>query len=409
MKNVSLGIVIACLVGSALQAYAQPPLPKEVQADMLVGRIEAAVEAGNAGEALASLAEYRKLGAKMPSALLYLEGRLAAISKDYLRSQRVILQYLSLPEARSEKNYQAALALYADVERKIRDDRKRTERDLMASMNPECVAFQAAAKQIVERKVPRSEFQECPFAPMMVIVPGGEFSMGTPDRNEWLVAKLLFGKTWPQRDVKIKTFSVGKYEVTMGEWMSCVESGGCNLYVPAGGILAKSLQNRLKLPVNQVSWNDAQSYVEWLSKQTGHRYRLLSEAEWEYAARAGSETPFNTGNSLSKRQANINGSSLVEVGNYPANKFGIHDVHGNVIEWVQDCWNPNFLGAPLDNSAWEEAVALDDVQPASCEKRVSRGGAYFLEAEHDNLNKRGSHSLGERHPNWGFRIARDLD
>ena len=388
--------------------YAQPALPPQVQADILLSRIDAAVAAGNAQEALSGISDYRKLGVKIAPALLFLEGRLAAIAKDYVRSQRVILQYLSLPEARGDKSYQDALALYADTQRINRDVRESTERELVRNMNPECIALRELARETVEKKVARSEFQECPFAPNMVIVPAGEFAMGTD--NPSVLWRIQHGQTWPQRNVKLKAFAIGKYEVTFGEWNACVASGGCNQYIPQGVNRPKNLKDASRLPVSRVSWDDSQAYVTWLSKQTGHSYRLLSEAEWEYAARGGAVTPFNTGGSLNKSQANVKGDALVEVGSYPANGFGLHDVHGNVIEWVQDCWNPSFLGAPLDNSAWNEAVLENDaVQQASCDMRVSRGTAYFLESEHHTLTRRGPQKLNERHPNWGFRVARDLD
>ena len=133
---------------------------------------------------------------------------------------------------------------------------------------------------------------------------------------------------------------------------------------------------RGRRPVINVSWNDAQDYVEWLSAQTGHAYRLLSEAEWEYVARAGSSTTYSWGNDIGSNRANChriagaNGTrddQTAPVGSFAANAFGVHDMHGNVYEWVEDCWNASYAGAPTDGSAWRSG---------ECERRVLRGGSW---------------------------------
>lgn len=156
-----------------------------------------------------------------------------------------------------------------------------------------------------------------------------------------------------------------------------------------------------------VSWDDAQRYVSWLSQKTGRRYRLLSEAEWEYAARAGTTTLWHTGESISTDQANFNGTWLGEpyrdetlpVGSFPANAFGLHDVHGNVNEWVQDCWNENYEGAPADGSAWETG---------NCSRRILRGCSAGDHAPCLRSASRGSFFKPERSNYWGFRVARAL-
>ena len=138
---------------------------------------------------------------------------------------------------------------------------------------------------------------------------------------------------------------------------------------------------RGRRPVMNVSWEDARSYVRWLSRKTGKRYRLLSEAEWEYAARAGTTEPFHTGSTISTDQANYNGDYIygsgrkgvdrgrtVPVGSFPSNSFGLHDVHGNVSEWIEDCVHGNYSGAPSDGTAWPAG--------GECGKRVLRGGSW---------------------------------
>ena len=149
----------------------------------------------------------------------------------------------------------------------------------------------------------------------------------------------------------------------------------------------------------RVSWDDAQEYVRWLSRQTGEEYRLLSEAEWEYVARAGTTTAYSTGNGIGSDQARFRGGGTVPVGSFSANRFGLHDVHGNVREWTQDCWNGNYAGAPTDGSAWERG---------DCGLRVLRGGSrvnypWFLRSA-----SRDGYDSGNRNGNNGFRVARTL-
>jgi formylglycine-generating enzyme required for sulfatase activity len=179
-------------------------------------------------------------------------------------------------------------------------------------------------------------FRDCDVCPEMVVVPAGKFKMGSPAGEE--------GRSddeGPRHPVEIaKAFAVGRYEVTFAEWDACVAGGGCNGHQPAD-----EGWGRGRRPVINVSWNDAKSYVTWLSKKTGKPYRLLSEAEWEYAARAGTTSPFHFGATITPDQANYDGTytygagpkgvyrrKTVPVGSFPANDFGLSDMHGNVWE-----------------------------------------------------------------------------
>ena len=201
-------------------------------------------------------------------------------------------------------------------------------------------------------------------------------------------------------------FAVGKYEVTFDEWDACVSAGGCSHKPGDEG------WGRGRHPVIKVSWNDVQTYLVWLSNKTGKTYRLLSEAEWEYVARAGTTTPFHTGEQISTSQANFdgnytyNGSSkgefrdrTVPVGSFGANQFGLHDVHGNVVEWVQDCWNGNYKGAPSDGSAWTTG---------DCEDRVLRGGSWLNDPWILRSAIRDGYRIDIRINLFGFRVARTL-
>lgn len=168
------------------------------------------------------------------------------------------------------------------------------------------------------------------------------------------------------------------------------------------------------MPVINMLWEDAQEYVKWLSKKTSKRYRLLSEAEWEYAARGGTSTPFHTGETLNSDQANFDGNysyngsrkglyrrRTSEVGTFPSNSYGLHDMHGNVTEWVQDCYVAKaYQGmAPSDGSAYEVA---------GCSARGLRGGSWFVEPAFTRSAYRDSFIPGFRYYFVGFRLARTL-
>ena len=204
-------------------------------------------------------------------------------------------------------------------------------------------------------------FRDCEACPEMVVVPAGSFMMGSPEEADEM----------PIHRVTIaEPFAVGKYEVTFAEWEACVAGGGCQGYRPDDEGWGRG--NR---PVTNVSWNDVQTYAMWLNEKTGKAYRLLSEAEWEYVARAGSGTrKYSWGNEVGRNRANCNGcgsrwdnKQTAPVGSFAANGFGLHDVHGNVWEWVQDCVNGTYVGAPADGSAWEQG---------DCTFRVVRGGSW---------------------------------
>ena len=164
-----------------------------------------------------------------------------------------------------------------------------------------------------------------------------------------------FNDERPRHRVRIDyRIAVGVYEVTFAEWDACANAGGCGGYVPDDRGWGRG--NR---PVINVSWDDAQSYVRWLSRRTDKTYRLLSEAEWEYVARAGTTTQYHWGDEIGHNRANCDGcgsrwddEKTAPAGSFSANKWGLQDVHGNVWEWVEDCWNVSYAGAPADGSAW---------------------------------------------------------
>ena len=254
-----------------------------------------------------------------------------------------------------------------------------------------------------ESRPPGSRFRDCAVCPEMVVVPAGSYLMGSPRLEPGREAD-----EGPLHRVRIaQAFAVGVYEVTFDEWEACVRAGGCDGYRPDQG------WGRSRRPVINVSWEDAQQYVSWLSSRTGEQYRLLSESEWEYVARAGTTTPFHTGETISTELANFNGEltygdgysgiyrrQTIPVGSFPANGFGLHDVHGNVWEWVEDCWNAGYEGAPRDGSAWGSA---------QCGRRVVRGGAWYYAPRLLRSAYRSWNFAGNRSSEFGgFRVARTI-
>ena len=202
----------------------------------------------------------------------------------------------------------------------------------------------------------------------------------------------------PVRRVTVAAFRLGKYEVTFAQWDACVAAGGCNGYSPHDGDWGRGDR-----PVINVSWHDVQSFIYWLNSKTGRGFRLPTEAEWEYAARADGTTKYNRGNDIALANCqNIHCGDSWEftapVGSFQANAWGLHDMHGNVWEWVQDCWNDSYEGAPTDGSAWTSG---------DCGRRVIRGDSWNSYARHLRTAIRYGTSRTNRYNVIGFRLAQD--
>ena len=247
-----------------------------------------------------------------------------------------------------------------------------------------------------EREVGRT-FKDCGYCPEMIVIPSGSFTMGSPESED--------GRDkdeGPRHRVRINyRFAVGIYEITFREWDVCAASGRCRGFAPDDEGWGR--ENR---PVINVSWDDAQSYVTWLSDVTGESYRMLSESEWEYAARAGSFTAYTWGNRVGRSRAVCNGCGsrwdskrTAPVGSFPANAWGLHDMHGNVWEWVRDCWQESYYRAPSDGSPSERG---------DCTKRVLRGGAWDTKPMSLRAADRVWVTADSRYKARGFRIARTL-
>ena len=246
------------------------------------------------------------------------------------------------------------------------------------------------------RPRPGEAFRDCDGCPEMVVIPAGRFQMGCVSGRECL------DDEQPVHAVAIaRPFGLSKYEVTFEEY---------DRFAVATGRSGPSDNDwgRGRRPVVNVSWQDAQEYVAWLSSQAGAWYRLPSEAEWEYAARAGTTTAYSWGNEVGNNRANCDGcgsqwdNMTAPVGSFGANAWGLHDMHGNVSEWTEDCWYSSYAGAPADGSAW---TVVGD-----CGRRVWRGGSFFPYPRVLRAANRGRLGAGVRTvDDVGFRVARTFD
>ena len=298
---------------------------------------------------------------------------------------------------------------------------------LTDSSHPERKSVLEALVAAREGRLPT--IQDCPQCPQMVYIPTGSFRMGDiqggGDSNEK-----------PVHRVSVSAFLLGQTEVTVGQFRAFVDASGykteaeqedrgCRTYENGSWDWrsGKNWRNpgfkqSAKEPVVCLSWNDTQGYIKWLSEKTGERYRLPSEAEWEYAARAGSETKYFFGNSASDLCRYANGAAAetdfswrnkdcrdsykrtAPAASFTTNAFGLYDMHGNVREWTQDCWNDSYKGAPSDGSAWLSG---------NCSRRVLRGGSWNYDPNYLRSAGRYYSSTGYRYYFIGFRLARTLD
>ncbi|MCK9802335.1 formylglycine-generating enzyme family protein [Pseudomonas sp. MAFF 302030] len=257
-------------------------------------------------------------------------------------------------------------------------------------------------------------FKDCKNCPEMVVLPAGSFVMGTPEGE--------VGKEpdeSPQHTVTFKKpFAISRFHVTAGELDTYIRETG--VVIKDGdkrpGRLCQASKPRYeqgpRQPAVCVDYYDVQAYAQWLSKKTGHTYRMISEAEREYAARAGSTGPFpfpfdEEGQYQISKHANTYGpkdgySYTAPVGSYPANAFGVYDMHGNVYEWTADCYHPNYVGAPTDGSAWMDA------NNGECIAAMMRGNDWGEAPVFSRSGNRNNRDRDVRGDFLGFRVAREL-
>ncbi|MBV9190110.1 MAG: SUMF1/EgtB/PvdO family nonheme iron enzyme [Betaproteobacteria bacterium] len=379
-------------------APAKPPA-KETAAE------KAAREKAEATRMAAAKAQAEKEAAAAALAL-----KKAELAK--LEEEKALTARKSADAKAADEKRAAAAAALALAEKHAAEA---AERDRVAQAAAEKEAADRAAAESAERARlakleeekaaatrPGRVFRDCQGCPEMVILPLGSYNMGSPATEAGRAPT-----EGPQHRVAItQQIAVGKFEVTFDEWAMCVREGGCKENPGDTG------WGKGKRPVINVSWNDAKQYVKWLAEKTGKGYRLLSEAEWEFAARAGNGGPFSFGNAIAPEQANYDaafayaggatGTKLgktATVGSYKPNAFGLYDMHGNVAEWTEDCLNDTYVSAPNDGSAWEVG---------NCGQRLVRGGSWESNPSAVRSASRAYFIPFVRMNSVGLRIARPL-
>ena len=325
----------------------------------------------------------------------------------------------------AQRHAQAAAARQRQEEEASRQAQEAERRRAVEAERQAREAERQRQEAVRKRPQPGETFRDCPTCPELMVVPAGTFLMGSPsyeagrNENEGPVHRVTIGKP----------LAVGKYEVTVGEYGHFVSTtgyeGGSECYVWTGEKWEEETgrswrdpgyRQTERDPVACVNWQDARAYAEWLARQTGKAYRLLSEAEWEYVARAGSTTARYWGEGEAGQCRYGNGADsrtdfdwrigcddgyarTAPVGTYQANGFGLYDVLGNVWEWVQDCWNESYAGAPSDGRAWGQG---------DCGRRVLRGGSWYNYPRILRSAIRDWDTADPRYHYLGFRIARSL-
>jgi formylglycine-generating enzyme required for sulfatase activity len=334
------------------------------------------------------IAAHRDTAAAAPA-----RARLAALEKARaareVREQRAATQWATIRSTSDVALVERFIAANAGTPAAVAAEAHRLS--LLRARDPILALEPGSGKSARDRL---KDGKDCPMCPEMVVVPAGEFRMGSSEGEAG-----RDGDEGPVRTVRIGApFAVGKFEVTFAEWDACVAERGCT-HKPGDQGWGRGRQ-----PVINVSWDDARQYVAWLSGKTGKRYRLLTEAEWEYAARAGTQTRYSFGDS--ERQlgehawfSGNSGSRAQAVGGKQANAWGLHDMHGNVWEWVEDCYTDSYRGASTDGSA----NATGD-----CSRRVVRGGSWSNFPQLLRAAYRYGNPTVDRLYNIGFRLARSL-
>jgi formylglycine-generating enzyme required for sulfatase activity len=265
---------------------------------------------------------------------------------------------------------------------------------------------------------PGTVIRDCADCPEMVVIPAGSFMMGSPASEAG-----RFDREGPQHLVQMRRqIAVGKYEVTRIQYArfvqdsSYVVGNGCNawdgkwVYDANKNWRNPGFPQSDDDPVVCITWDGAKAYADWLSRKSGKQYRLPSEAEWEYAARAGTTTAFSFGERITPQQANFEsrvsyaGSPVVTArgrtspaGSFAPNPFGLYDVHGNVWEWTEDCRNDNYNGAPTDGSVWASG---------NCGQRILRGGSWSNFPQNVRSAYRNTEAQSFQSRSFGFRVVR---
>lgn len=315
---------------------------------------------------------------------------------DRLRAEKAVKD----KKAAAEKKASEAAAEKAAADKALADkvaaDKAAADK-AVADQAAAAAAAKAAADMATARQA-ATQSARAHEATDMVVIRSGRLLMGYAENQPGRP----IGEG-PKHSVSIRSFALAKYDVTFEEWDLCVAAGGCNGYRPDDEHMGRG--NR---PVINVNYDDALAYARWYSLMTGHDYRLPTEAEWEYAARAGTTTIFYWGDTVGSGHAvcgncgtQWGGVSTAPVGSLAPNGWGLYDMAGNVNQWTQDCWNISYFDAPTDGRAWTSG---------DCTEHVTRGGNWMFDADEAASAYRMGTALktDERNLGLGFRLARTL-
>ena len=342
--------------------------------------------------------------------------------KETLRQQLQQRRDADAEKARQAKEEQQRKALQAKAVAAYRSEQERARADLAARTEAEREAsLPIPATPVADTEgVLRDRFLNgSGKGPELVLIPTGRFQMGSTEQERKKALAAGAQRAWleretPQHWVGIEQpFALGRYPVTVGEWRQFARATGWQAQGEVNWQAPGFRQNDTH-PVVGVTWHDARQYAHWLSEQTGQPYRLPSEAEWEYACRAGTKTAFSFGDEISTKLANYDGNTSYNgspkgeyrqgtspAGQFPPNPWGLFDMHGNVWEWVQDVVHDNYQGAPVDGTAWEEGGEQG--------RRVLRGGSWLYNPRYLRSALRNGFSATLSNDIVGFRVARDLN
>jgi formylglycine-generating enzyme required for sulfatase activity len=416
-----------------LRAREQEERERQAREQAVREQLKARLQAEATAAAKAALDRQRREQEKLARAAAE-QARLAR--KEELGRQLAERRALEAEKARQEREeaerkaaqVKAAAAYLAEQKRLRAEQAARSKAEQDAAAPAPAPASASAPVQLALPVVPaptdtegllRDRFLDgSGKGPELVLLPTGRFQMGSPDHERRIANIAGAQKAWlarelPQHWVAIeRPVAMGRYPVTVGEWRGFVRASG---WRPGGEVdwEAPGFAQDERHPVVGISWFDAIRYVRWLSESTGKTYRLPSEAEWEYACRAGTKTAFSFGDTITGDEANYDGNFTYNggprgpyrrgtsaVGSYPANAWGLFDMHGNVWEWVQDVLHDNYEGAPLDGSAWEEG--------GDQARRILRGGSWLYNPRYLRSALRNGFSAVLSNDIVGFRVVREL-
>ena len=384
--KISLAFLFVILWGVSATAQDLPP---EILADQYLLAANKAIEEGNTQSALQMFRKIEALAIEKPPEFAYFYGKLLVENSTALadlRKGHTYLKQFVLSVGRESEHYRPTLELLTAAEEKL-EKAAAEEAQRQVEAQRQAARRQAEAQRQAEIKAQLPQLLAI-LDQQMVRIPGGTFTMGcTREESDW--ESVCSDDEKPAHQVRVRDFEISKYEVTQELWEAVM------------GTNPSRFSDCAQCPVETVSWDDIQGFLRILNAGGGP-YRLPSEAEWEYAARGGQQSrgyQYAGGNSpAAVAWYNVNsGYRTHPVGQKQANELGLYDMSGNVSEWVQDCWNSSYQGAPSDGRAWEQG---------DCSRRVLRDGSFYVYSHYLYPADRDRHITDFRNDSFGFRLAR---